>query len=64
MISSDVVTIITFTEKDEMRIVEARKTLEEIKDAFQKAGTGNETNCEFLAATCHLLNEIERGETF
>lgn len=64
MISSDVVTIITFNEEDQKRIIEARETLEQIKDAFQKAGTGNETNCEYLTAVCHLLNEIERDETF
>lgn len=64
MISSDVVTIITFDIEGEKRIKEARETLEEIKDAFQDASIGNETNCNYLTAVCHLLNEIERGETF
>ncbi len=64
MISSEIITIITFDDEGKKRIKEARETLEEIEDAFQKAGTGNETNCEYLTAVCHLLNEIERGETF
>lgn len=64
MISSEIVTIITFDDEGKKRIKEARETLEEIEDAFQKVGTGNETNCKYLTAVCHLLNEIERGETF
>lgn len=64
MIGSDIVTIITFNKEDEARIKEAREVLEEILQAFRKAGTGNEMNCNYLAAVLHLINEIERGETF
>lgn len=64
MISSDLVVMITFNEEDRLRIREARRTLEEILDAFNKAGGHNDTEGEDLTATIHILNEIERGETF
>ena len=64
MISSDSVVIITFNEEDRLRIREARRTLEEILDAFNKAGGYNDTEGEDLTATIHILNKIERGETF
>ena len=64
MISSDLVVMITFDEEDRLRIREARRTLEEILDAFNIAGGHNDTEREELEATIHTLNEIERGETF
>lgn len=64
MISSDIVTIISFDKEDEARLKDTTEVLEEILQAFRKAGTGNEMNCNYLAAVLHIINEIERGETF
>lgn len=64
MINSDIVTIISFDKEDEIRLKDTTEVLEEILQAFRKAGTGNEMNCNYLAAVLHLINEIERGETF
>ena len=64
IIKSDIVTIISFDKEDEIRLKDTTEVLEEILQAFQKAGTGNKINCNYLAAVLHLINEIERGETF
>ena len=64
MIGSDVAVMITFDEEGEKKIKAARETLEEILTAFSKAGGYTDGEENALREACHVLNEIERGDSF
>lgn len=64
MITSEVRVKICFEESDRNDLLITLQTLEDIRKAFEKAGAYNTTEIETLKATEHIVNEIQRGETF
>ena len=64
MIYSEMKVKICFEETDKNDLLITLQTLEDIRKAFEKAGTYNTTEIETLKATEHIINEIQRGETF
>lgn len=64
MITSEVKVQFNYDEDGKRDLAISLRTIKEIREEFEKAGTYNETEIETLKATEHIVNEIQRGETF
>lgn len=64
MIISETVVKFSYDREDRVRIQNAINVLEEVTDAFQKAGGHTETEKGLLTGAAHVLDEILRYETF
>ena len=64
MISSELAVQITFDDEGKEKIIEAKDTLINLHDAFDKAGWNNTLESEYLDDAIHLLIRILDGEVF
>ena len=64
MITSEVRVKICFEESDKNDLLITVQTLEDIRKAFEDAGIYHTTEVQALKTVEHIVNEIQRGETF
>lgn len=64
MISEVVVKITPANDQEYENLMTTILTLQDVRDAFIKAGSHCESEIEYLKATEHIISEILRGETF
>lgn len=64
MISSDIVTLITYNKNDEERIIETSNVLHEILSGFSKAGGATESEQDEIKSVIGIIDKILSGESF
>ena len=64
MFYSEIIVRIHFEKEDRERLKSALNVLEEIAEAFEKAGGNTEMSENYVRGAAHVLDEILREEDF